>query len=209
MTATAERPVAPARPPGRKRGESRLLNAAAGLVLLGAAIGVQSLDMNHNEYRAPLTYVGGRGQDVDATRFTVRLNSVTAAKSIQHGAQTHLTDDVFLVLSMSAKSKLQPYKLGPAVLLTADGRKFAATDRIDRTATMAQKWVQPDIWASGPYFFEVPASVLAGARVVVGLPPTALVEPYQPEAEIDLGLDEAGARDLVRSAEAVYSTAEK
>ncbi|TXK35678.1 hypothetical protein [Nonomuraea sp. C10] len=211
MTATARRPEAPEAPGRRsgRRGGSRLLNAAVGLVLLGAAIGLQSLDLSHNEYSAPLTYLGGKGENVDATRFVVRLNSVTAAKSIRHLSDTLKTDRLFLVVDVSAKSKLKPYKLGPAVLLTTDGKKFSATDRIDSSATASAKWVQPDIWAGGSYFFEVPASVLAGARLVVGLPPTALVEPYQPEAEIDLALDEAAARKLVGSAQDVYSTAEK
>ncbi|MFG1941546.1 hypothetical protein [Nonomuraea sp. NPDC048826] len=211
MTATARRPDAPGRRDrsSRKRGESRLLNAAVGLVLLGAAIGVQSLDLTHNEYTAPLTYVGEQGEDVDTTRLVVRLNSVTAAKSIQHLTKTIKTDQVFLVVDVSAKSKRKPYKLGPATLLTADGRRFSATDRVDDSATVTAEYAQPEIWTRGPYFFEVPPSVLPGSRVVIGLPPSVLVEPYEPEAEIDLALDEAAARKLTDSAEAVYSTAGK
>ncbi|MGI5268829.1 hypothetical protein ACQEUU_06740 [Nonomuraea sp. CA-218870] len=208
MTATERRPGAPgrrARPP-RGPGESRLLNAAVGLVLVGAAIGLQSMDLSHNEYTAPLTYTGELGKDIDATRFVVRVNSVTAAKAVQHLSDTVKTDHLFLIVNVSAKSKLQPYKLGPAMLLTADGKKFSTTDRVDSSISITSKWVQPDIWARGPYFFEVPASALPGARVVVGLPPTALIEPYQPEAEIDLALDEAAARKLAGSAQDVHST---
>ena len=199
--------AAPARRGTRGRGESRLLNAAVGIVLLGAAVGVQSLDMTYNEYKAPLTYIGGQGEDVYAGRFTVRLKSVTVAKAVEHAEKTVRTDHLFLIADLSAKSKHKPHRLGSATLLTEDGRKFSATDRIDNGATITSKWVQPDIWVSGRYFFEVPPSALPGARLIVGMQAKALVEPYEPEVELDLGMDEATADKLVKSPQDVYSTA--
>ncbi|HEX4814094.1 MAG TPA: hypothetical protein VFV66_15230 [Nonomuraea sp.] len=92
-----------------------------------------------------------------------------------------------------------------------DGKRFDATDRVDRAVTLANTWVQPDIWVSGRFVFEVPASALAGAHVVFSLPsPTGvLLESYAPEAEIDLGLDEETARKLAASPQDVYSVVEK
>jgi hypothetical protein len=213
MTATQPRAaVAPSRR-GRRTGGgqagSKLLNAGLGLLLAGGAIGLQTLHLTANETSARVTYAGAKGEAVDAKRFTARLDSFAVAKSIQSSSKTISTDNVFVIVSASAKSSLKPYHLGQPTLLTADGRKFEATDRVDTSATLSDTWVQPDIWVSGRFFFEVPASVLAGARVVVGLPPGILVEPYQPEVELDLGLDEEAARKLTASPQAVYSTVKK
>ncbi|WP_043624967.1 hypothetical protein [Nonomuraea candida] len=212
MTAT-EQAAAVAGPPrgrGRRAGRrpgagSRLLNAVAGLVLVGGAIGLQTFDMSEGEASDALRYGGSVGEDVDARRFTVRVDSFSAARSIESHTDTIGTDHLFLIVNASAKSSLKPYHLGPATLVTADGKKFAATDRVDRAVTLARAWVQPDIWVSGRFVFEVPVSALAGASVVIGLPPAGISEAYLPEVEVDLGLDEAGARRLAASAQDVYS----
>ncbi|MBN6057808.1 hypothetical protein JYK22_38150, partial [Nonomuraea sp. RK-328] len=214
---TAVQPRSAAIPGGRRggrsgpgRGGSRALNALLGLLLAGGAVGLQTLALSENDTGAPLTYTGDKGQDVDARRFHVRLDSFTVAKAVQTSSvKTVETDNLFLVVTASAKSSLKPYHLGQPTLLTADGHRFAATDRVEATATLAATWIQPDIWVSGRFFFEVPASALPEAKVVFGLPPSALVEPYQPEVEIDLGLDEKAARDLAAKPQDVYSIVKK
>ncbi|TMR07584.1 hypothetical protein ETD86_51460 [Nonomuraea turkmeniaca] len=215
MTATESRsavaPTRQSRRASRRSGSaSRVLSAAAGLLLVGGAMAMQTLDLSDGELSAPLTYTGAKGETVDARRYTVRLDSFAAAKSIQDDDGTIGTDNLFLIVNASAKSSLKPYHLGHPVLVTADDKKFDATDRVDTTDTLANTWVQPDIWVSGRFFFEVPASALPGARVVFRLPPQAgLQEPYQPEVEVDLGLDEEAARKLAASPQDVYSTVKK
>ncbi|MBF8186787.1 hypothetical protein ITP53_13755 [Nonomuraea sp. K274] len=217
MTATEQRTTAVPSRRGSRRGDrrrgtgARVIGVVAGLLLLSGAVGVEAMNMTSGEISGPLTYVGDKGEEVDARRFTVRLDSFTTAKAVQFSSsETVQTDHLFLVVSTSAKSALKPYHLGQATLLTADGRKFTATDRVAASYTMSNVWVQPDIWVSGRYVFEVPAAVLPGARVVIGLPPQAgPQEPFQPEVEIDLGLDEAGARKLADSAQDVYSAVKK
>ncbi|TDC83602.1 hypothetical protein E1292_49830 [Nonomuraea deserti] len=215
MTATQQRSsVAPARR-GRRAGRrpansSRLLSAVAGLALAGAAVLLQTMYLDEGEQSLPLTYVGDKGEDVDAKRFTVRVDSYLTAKSITSVTDKTIgTDHLFLVVNASAKSSLKPYKLGQPVLMTEDGKKFSATDRVDSSQTLSNVWVQPDIWVSGRYFFEVPASALPGARVVFGMPQAFIVESYQPEVEVDLGLDEEAARKLAASPQDVYSMAKK
>ncbi|MDR8407227.1 hypothetical protein MTP10_00550 [Nonomuraea sp. 3-1Str] len=214
MTAVQPRAAASdgrgARRTGSGRGGSRALNALLGLLLAGGAVGLQTLALTENDTGAPLTYTGDKGQDVDARRFHVRLDSFTVTRAIQtRSTETVETDNLFLVVNAAAKSSLKPYHLGQPTLLTADGHRFDATDRVDGTLTMAATWVQPDIWVTGRFFFEVPASALPGAKVVFGLPPSVVVEPYQPEVEIDLGLDEKAARDLAAKPQDVYSLVKK
>ncbi|MGW0197558.1 hypothetical protein [Nonomuraea sp. NPDC003201] len=214
MTATQQRStVAPGRR-GRRAGRgpgigTRLLSGVVGLVLLGGAVWLQTLHMAEGEITDPITYTGAKGEVVDARRFSLRLDSFTAAKSIQSGSKTIGTDNLFLVVNVTAKSSLKPYHLEQPELLTADGKRFDATDRVNNDLTMAMSWVQPDIWKSGRFFFEVPSSELAGAHVVFGLNKGFVVEPYQPEVEVDLGLDDEGARKLAASPQDVYSTDKK
>ncbi|MFI7705800.1 hypothetical protein [Nonomuraea sp. NPDC049480] len=214
MTATQQgSAVAPSRrtrrTERRRGGGSKALGVVAGLLLMGGAVGMQTLHLSDNELSDPLTYAGAKGEAVDARRFSLRLDSLATAKSIQSGTSTVPTDQVFLIVTVSAKSSIKPYHLGQPVLVTADGKKFDATDRVDNTLTLAQKWVQPDIWTSGRFFFEVPPSALADASVVFGLRASVVVESYRPEVEIDLGLDEDAARKLAASAQNVYSTDKK
>jgi hypothetical protein len=193
----------------RRGGGAKALGIVAGLVLIGGAMGMQALHLTDGELSDPLTYTGAKGEAVDARRFSLRVDSLATAKSIQSGSKTVGTDHIFLIVNVSAKSSLKPYHLGQPVLATADGKKFDATDRVETDKTLAQKWMQPDIWTSGRFFFEVPPSALAGASVVFGFPESLIVESYQPEVEIDLGLDEEGARKLTASPQDVYSTDKK
>ncbi|MEV4802920.1 hypothetical protein AB0K18_23170 [Nonomuraea sp. NPDC049421] len=215
MTLTDQRseavPGRQSRRGGRRRGRgSGVAGVAAGLVMLLAAVGLQTKALG-GTVNDPLSYTGGKGEVVDAQRFSVRLDSFTTARKIQlSDTETIETGNVFLVVRASAKSSMKPYHLGQPDLLTPDGVRFAATDRVDRQKTLANVWVQPDIWVSGPFFFEVPAGALPGARVVFKLPPQAgAQEPYRPEVEIDLGLDEAAARKLADSPQDVYSIVKK
>ncbi|MFF4619255.1 hypothetical protein [Nonomuraea jabiensis] len=214
MTATQQRSTVADGRRGRRAGRgpgigTRLLSGAVGLVLLGGAVWLQTLHMAEGEITDPITYTGAKGEVVDARRFSLRLDSFLAAKSIQSGSQTIGTDNLFLVVNVTAKSSLKPYHLGQPELLTADGKRFDATDRVNDDLTMAMSWVQPDIWKSGRFFFEVPSSELAGAHVVFGLNKEVIVEPYKPEVEVDLGLDDEGARKLAASPQDVYSTDQK
>ncbi|MGW4791698.1 hypothetical protein ACWEPC_04665 [Nonomuraea sp. NPDC004297] len=210
MSATGRRSAAGPPRRGRRAGKrrgggTRLLNAVAGLVLLGGAIGLQTLHMTEGETSEALMYTGAKGEDVDARRFTARVDSFSTAKAIESNTKTVETDHLFFVVEVSAKSSLQPYHMREAILVTADGKRFDASDRVDNGLSLSNIWVQPDLWVSGRFFFEVPASALPGASVVLGLGMEVLVEPYRPQVEVDLGLDEEAARKLAASPQAVYS----
>ncbi|MEU7861100.1 hypothetical protein [Nonomuraea sp. NPDC049141] len=205
MTATASR-----RPRGRgsrsrRPGGSRVLGALAGLVLLGGAVGLQTLNPTPNEIDAPITTVGAKGQDVNAGRFAVRVNSVASARAVQGAAGKVETEQLFLVVQASATSDTKPMHLGTPALLTPDGVAYDATDKIESSETLANPWVQPGFWVNGYFVFEIPPSALEGARVVFKLPGTALVEPFEPEVEVDLGIDGPAAARLKSAPSDVYT----
>ncbi|MEU7835954.1 MULTISPECIES: hypothetical protein [unclassified Nonomuraea] len=204
MTATASR-----RPPGRRsrarrQGGSRVLGALVGLALLGGAVGLQTRNLTPNEMDAPITTVGAKGQEVNTGRFAVRVNSVTVARAVQGARGKVETEQLFLIVQASATSATKPLHLGTPALLTPDGVSYDATDKIEASETLANPWIQPGFWVSGNFVFEIPDSALEGARVVFKLPGSALVEPFEPEAEVDLGIDGPAAAQLKSAPSDVY-----
>ncbi|MEV4159862.1 hypothetical protein [Nonomuraea dietziae] len=207
MTATQERsaPTRRSRRAARGRAGSRTLSAIAGLVLVAAAVAVQTLGLTPNDRGAPISTTGSLGEDVDTGRFTVRVDNVAAARAVETlSAEPVATEQLFVVVTASATSAKEPLKLGQPRLITPDGVSYEATDKIPATNTLANPWVQPGFWVSGFFVFEVPASAVQGAKVAFGLPKSALVEPFEPEVEVDLGLDEAKAAQLTSAPQDVY-----
>lgn len=209
----------PAQETGRRktRGRSsrwrtgRLYGAVMGLALAAAAVGAQHYVPTLAEQGEPLSYTGALKENVDATRFSARVDSVTAARSIQikgtrEDGEKITSDHVFLIVSASATVPRDPIHLH-ATLLTGRDQRYAATDKIDSSYTLSYPWVQPGWWAKGVYVFEVPADVLAGSRLIVASPPPTVSEPFPPQAEIDLGLDDAAAKNLVATAKDTYELA--
>ncbi|SDQ80621.1 hypothetical protein SAMN04489764_2193 [Thermostaphylospora chromogena] len=196
------------RPPRRRM--SRVGSAVLGIALAAAAVGAQHFVLDYNERTTPLTYTGTMGEAVDTGRFSARALSVKAARSVevpQPGSYRRIEGDpVFILVETSATSAREPMKL-TADLLTTDGKVYRKTDKVDITWTLEFKWIQPGWWASGMYVFEVPAEALPGASIVVRLPTAS--ETYVPEAEIDLGLDEASANALVSGAQETYRLGNK
>lgn len=210
---TTELPAAPPdrRAPARRRGRAAAaLHVVVGLALAAGAIWVQSLDLTGDDQAMPLTYAGGKGEEVDAGRFSVRVDKVSTAKAVKAVDDTVATDQLFLVVDAAATSPRTPLHLGMPTLLTADGRRFAATDKINKDSTLAYYWIQPGWWARGRFVFEVPASALPGAQAVFGLPVAGLyTEPLPPEAQIDLGIDDAAARRLSSAPAEIFDLNEK
>lgn len=199
MTVTDEERSAPPRrkSPRRRRAAATVLNTLVGLLLVAGAVTVQSLELSQAEKDAPLTYVGAKDEAVDAGRFSVRVKKVSTARAVETGDEVVPAEQLFLVIEVEATVPRKPVHLAPPTLLAADGKKFAATDKVDTARTLANPWIQPGWWASGRFVFEVPAAALPGAQAVFALPSGDLyVEPLPPEAQVDLGIDEAVAKRL-------------
>lgn len=220
MTATQQRTASPRRrqrqrPQARRRGGggSKLLNALIGLAFAGGAVGIQAMALTADDMATPLTYVGNKGQDVSAGRFSVRVKSVQSAKAIKTKDKTVETDQLFLVIGVEATVPKEPLHIKAPTLLSEDGIKYVASDRIDKGLTLSNNWVQPGWWVAGSFVFEVPASALSGARALFmedrGLGGALYGDPVQPEAEVDLGIDAAQAGQLATAPHDVYPLGEK
>ncbi|MFG1709115.1 hypothetical protein ACFLIM_38585 [Nonomuraea sp. M3C6] len=202
MTATQQHTAAPRRTRSRRQAPRRgqgavVLHAVVGLALAAGAVAIQTLQLSGDDMGKPLTYTGAKGQNVDAGRFSVRVQKVSSAKTIKALDETVPTDRLFLVVEAAATAPKEPVHLGQPKLITADGKVFAATDKVNKERTLAYPWIQPGWWTTGKFVFEVPASALPGAQAVFQLPVGGLYsEPLPPEAQIDLGIDDATAKQL-------------
>ncbi|GGQ04811.1 hypothetical protein GCM10010140_38710 [Streptosporangium pseudovulgare] len=211
--------------PGRWR---RLGGLLAGAALAATAVAAQSFAFSRDDHSGPLTWTGGLGETVTASRISVRAEGVHAARTIEAGtspgassgvssgtssgtAQRATTKGIFLVVDLAATSTRVPQRIAPPVLLTESGRRYAATDKVNGDLTITGPFIQWGWWTRRVAVFEVPPAELAGARIVVHPQEGngALIEPSAPEVEIDLGLDEAAAARLVSTAKDVHTLAGK
>ncbi|MEU1735346.1 hypothetical protein [Streptosporangium sp. NPDC020145] len=217
-TVAPERAGAPTR--GRRRAPSqpnrwrRPVGLLVGVAFAAAAVWAQTFAYTRDDRGGPLTWTGGVGDEVRASRVWVQARAVHAAKTIEApglGGKTAIakTTGIFLVVDLAAQATREPQKIVSLEILTADGKRYTSTDRVPETQTIKQFFVQPGWWATGPAVFELPVSELAGARIVVSSVRGFIVEPSLPEVEIDLGLDEAGAARLVSEAKDIYSLGNK
>jgi hypothetical protein len=213
MTATEQRTVAPRRTGRRTSRPGRgsvVLHTVVGLVLAAGAVGIQSLQLSGDDMGQPLTYSGVKGEDIDAGRFSVRVQKVSSAKAIKVSDKDVPAEQLFLVVEVAATVPKEPLHLGMPTLVTADGKKYVASDKIDRMKTLANPWIQPGWWTTGRFVFEVPAAALPGAQAVFGLPVAALYsEPLPPEAQVDLGIDDSTAKQLSSAPAEVFNMDEK
>jgi hypothetical protein len=177
-----------------------------GIILLVAAVYAQSLVLTSEQKDDPLTANGAAGDVVRTDPFEARVEGVQAARTLQITGTPDpvVADDglLFLVVKVSATAPKRPIQLTTAYLVTADGLRFDATERVRERLTLGYKWVQSGWWSTGSYFFEVPPSAVAGARLsIVGGAPKLFGDQYAAEASIDLNLSPAKAQRLIDAAD--------
>ncbi|MEU7880616.1 DUF4352 domain-containing protein [Microbispora bryophytorum] len=203
-----------AKPPRRGAGR-RIAAGVAGIVLAAAAVYAQQhFSMSFEQRTSYLTYNGRIGETVETKRFTVKVLSVTAARAVDTTDYSNkvtkvATSNLFLLVDISATSAREPFRLsrlGPPVLLTADGRRYQPTDKVNDTLTLFNKYIQPGFWTSGLLVFEVPEDAVPDADLVFIPPVSPLVsDNYAPEAQIDLKLSGAAVARLISQAEDNHS----
>ncbi|GAA3134722.1 hypothetical protein [Streptosporangium carneum] len=221
---TASDAVAPAGPASstrRRRRAPRQPGRArrAGVLAVGAALAVgavllQSAALSSEASSAHLTWTGSVGEEVSASRFSAEVKAIHVAKAVEFTPLSGKpkkaeTSGVFLVAEVAATATRTPQKLAPPVLLGQDGKRYTATDKVDSSLTITNPYIQVGWWAQSVAVFEIPASALAGSRIVLAPQSGFIAEALLPEVEVDLGLDEASAQRLVANAKDVYPLASK
>ncbi|WP_026404418.1 hypothetical protein [Actinomadura rifamycini] len=158
----------------------------------------------------PIRTDGGVGEEVATPAFTVRVDGVAAARSlapdsILDGEPAVGTDGVYVVVRARAMSRDEPVELRSAVLETPGGYTYEAEPR-PGGGQVPGAVLQPMLWTSTAFVFELPKNRLAGAHLVVGT--GGLLPQLSSAADIDLGLTGPRAADLVRKAPERYNVRE-
>lgn len=154
----------------------------------------------------PIRTGGDVGEEIVTPAFTVRVDGVVAARSLAPdaflgGEPAIGTDGVYVVVRARAMSREEPVELRSAVLETPGGYTYEAAPR-PGGGQVPGATLQPMLWTSTAFVFELPKSRLAGAHLVVGT--GGLLPQLSSAADIDLGLTGSRADDLVRKAPERY-----
>ncbi|MEU8123190.1 hypothetical protein AB0C21_31140 [Spirillospora sp. NPDC049024] len=192
-------------------GREVLLRAGAGVggtLLLAGAMWLHSV---RPQVRAaeldPIRTGGAIGEEVATRYFSVRVERVDAARSLEPSLSLGNpppvgTDGVYLVVRLRATSREEPLQLSSAVLETPGGYTFREDPRTGSASAGAQPTFEPMIWTPATFLFELPRNRVAGAHLVVGT--GGLLPQLSAAADIDLGLTADRAAALLRAAPERY-----
>ncbi|WP_067459595.1 hypothetical protein [Actinomadura macra] len=176
---------------------------AGGTILLAGAMWLHSLEPKVEARELePIRSSGRIGQEVGNHEFSVRVERVEAARSLAPSLSLGDpppvgSEGVYLVVRLRATTRRAPLKLASAELETSGGLVFRAGPRTD-AGDVVQPEFQPMIWTPTVFVFELPRERVAGAHLVVGT--GGLLPQLSAAADIDLGLSETRAAELIRTA---------
>jgi hypothetical protein len=181
--------------------------AAGGAVLLAGAMWLHSLQPRVRAGELdPIRTGGSIGEKVETRDFSVRVDKVEAARSLEPnfslgGKPPVGTDGVYLIVGISATSRREPLQLRSAELETPGGYRFRQDPRTSEVSA-EQPTLQPLIWTPAKLVFELPENRVEGAHLVVGT--GGLLPQLSSAADIDLGLGKDRAARLVQGAAERY-----
>ncbi|WP_020574367.1 hypothetical protein [Actinopolymorpha alba] len=180
----------------------RRVGAAALSALLLIAVVVANRQIPDPDRRlAPIATEGKVGEDVDTGGFAITVEKVQVTRKLAEGGFSPgpplTTDGIWLVLTATLTGNWKVATYDSAELRTPDGTIYLVSERPSTTNRLTEDYnTEPGIPRRGQIVFELPPDQLAGAVFRISGLDTRLA----PQAVVDLGLDAATARRLIRSA---------
>jgi hypothetical protein len=177
----------------------RVLSAVAAVAL--CALAMWFTDVKPHlvaRLQTPLLAGGRIGTVVDNRVFSVKVDRVDVASGILKtdvisGDRRMATPGIFVIVYVSAKSNMKPLRLGNIRLATRGGLSYDDSGRTEILTPDAS--LEPMLWRSTFYVFEIPKDRLAGARLIVGQ--SDLINNLSAESAVDLGLTADRAAGLL------------
>lgn len=155
----------------------------------------------------PLVTSGHIGAVVDNPDFSVKVGKIDVATGIakssflQEKTQVMPSLGIFVIVHLEIKSNQKPFQPGDPKLTTRGGVSYDESGRA--AISISNGDYQPMLWAPATYVFEIPKDRLAGARLVIG--ESALLIQLSAETEVDLGIDDGEAAQLLAHASPAYA----
>ncbi|KAB2347810.1 hypothetical protein [Actinomadura rudentiformis] len=188
-----------------------LVRGGAGVVgcaLLAAAMWFHSLKPKvEADVIDPIRTSGKVGKVITNRDFKLQIERVVVARSLKQGLSSSTqppvaTEGIFVVVSGRAMSQKKPISLNTAVLETRDGYKYRKAQRPGVYGALDGSDFAPLLWGKLTFYFEIPKHRLAGARVVVRQ--SSLFLSPDAATEVDLGISESRAEEMIRGAAQNY-----
>ncbi len=174
----------------RRRAWSSLLLLLAAVVALWA---MQRSTPNYTRLMAPMETRGHPGALVRGRSLAARVDRVDLARSLRlgrfDGPRTFDSGGVWLIVHATATSVERPLMIMSAAVETEGGVTYRRTERLGGSPMpLSSRLLQPEVLTSGQLIFELPASALAGADLLLS---DHLVGPLDSVLRIHLPLDAA------------------
>lgn len=199
----------------------RLVSIALTVALAAAAVALQDAKWSYSRAYGPFVKDGRIGRTVAEPRFTIRVERVETAATIAVPATKYEkariipANGVFLSVLATVEARHRPLLVADALLHTRYGDyyptdKFGGGGGLTRPVVtpLSYQRVEPGMPRLGAYVFDVPRDALANARFSVsdrdgfGAPFGFYREDpvrFSAEVRVDLGIDAADARRLLRA----------
>jgi hypothetical protein len=203
----------------------RAASIAVAVVLAVAAVALQGAHWSYDRAYGPFVANGRIGRTVTEPGFTVNVEHVVTARTIQVPAtssaasQTIPAGGVFVVVIATVAARRSPRYVADAALNTRYG-KYYSTDKLGGgllsqpvVTPLSYVRFQPGMPRRGAYLFDVPPAALAGARLSLSDRDTDPApfgryrdDPvrFSDEVHIDLGISTTDAARLTRTAAVGY-----
>ncbi len=175
------------------------------VVLLAGVVAANRLTPDADRRMAPLPTAGRIGRPVDTGGFVVTVEKVQVTRKlvVDDGfgrGSTRTSDGLWVVLTATLTGDWKASSHGQTRLEGRGGRSYHVSERIESSRRLTEDFLtEPGIPRSGQIVFEIPPDELAGSLVRIGRSESG-GRRLVPEAVVDLGLDDAAARRLVRAA---------
>jgi hypothetical protein len=156
----------------------------------------------------PLVSNGHIGSTVDNPDFSVKVGKIDVATGIakpsflQEKSPIMRSPGIFVIVHLEIKSNQKPFRPGDPKLITRGGVSYGESGR-PAISTLSNGDYQPMLWAPAAYVFEIPKDRLPGTRLVIG--ESALLNQLSAETEVDLGIDDGEAAQLLAHASPTYA----
>jgi hypothetical protein len=184
----------------------KVVSGVVSVALMGAAMWLYTFKPHlQARMQTPLAARGHIGAVVGNRVFSVKVDKVDVATAVTR--QDVLSTPkpmpslgIFVIVNAEIKSNEKPFQPGNVRLATRGGLSY---DESGRTAipTVSSDF-QPMLWGKAMFVFEIPKDRLAGARLVVG--EQQLMLQLSAQADVDLGIDDGEAKQLLAHASGSY-----
>lgn len=154
-----------------RRTGSRLASTLLFIAVLAAGYAITTITPDLAAEHRPFIIGGNLSEPIDTRLFEVKVTGVKFASSVKAAGSLGATrpaltsGGVWVLIHVRFSAHSKPARINYAALVSADGRTFVATDRVEQKIVVGGRELQPGIPAEGDVLFEIPKSAATAGLV--------------------------------------------